>query len=151
MATPFPFTTGQVLTAAQMNSIGETVSYTPALTNITLGNGTLSTRYVLVNNFVHYEGKLTFGTTTSISGLNPQIALPFASAQSFQIAGSVIYADSGVATFSGLPFIISTGTIYLYIQNFATAYGNEVAVSATVPFTWGNTDSITWSIHYAKA
>jgi len=151
MATPFPFTTGQVLTAAQMNSIGETVSYTPALTNITLGNGTMSARYVLINNFVHYEGKINFGTTTSISGTNPQIALPFASAQSFQIAGSVIYADSGVATFSGLPFIISTGTIYLYIQNFATTYGNEVAVSATVPFTWGNADSITWSVHYAKA
>jgi hypothetical protein len=151
MTSPFPFTVGELLTANDMNSIGETVSYTPALTNITLGNGTLSARYVLINNFVHYEGKITFGSTTSISGLNPQIAIPFASAQSFQIAGSIIYADSGVATFSGLPFIISTGTIYLYIANYATAYGNEVAVSATVPFTWGTSDSITWSIHYAKA
>jgi hypothetical protein len=150
MATPFPFTTGQVLTAAQMNSIGETVSYTPALTNITLGNGTMSTRYVLINNFVHYEGKITFGSTTSISG-TPQIALPFTAAQSFQIAGNIVYADSGVATFSGLPIMVGTGTIYLYIANYATAYGNEVSVSATVPFTWGTSDSITWSIHYAKA
>jgi hypothetical protein len=150
MATPFPFTTGQVLTAAQMNSIGEIVSYTPALTNITLGNGTMSTRYVLINNFVHYEGKITFGTTSSISA-TAQIALPFTAAQSFQIAGNIVYADVGVASYSGLPIMVGTGTLYLYIANYATAYGNEVAVSATVPFTWGNTDSITWSINYQKA
>jgi len=29
MANPFPFTAGQVLTAAQMNGIGETTSFTP--------------------------------------------------------------------------------------------------------------------------
>jgi hypothetical protein len=150
MATPFPFTTGQVLTAAQMNSIGEVVSYTPSLTNITLGNGSLSARYVLINNFVHYEGKLIFGSTTSISA-TPQIALPLASAQSFQVAGNILYADSGIATYMGFPLIAGSSSIYLYIQNFATAYGSEVAVSATVPFTWGNLDNITWSVHYAKA
>jgi hypothetical protein len=150
MATPFPFTTGQVLTAAQMNSIGETVSYTPTLTNLTLGNGTLSARYAQINNFVHYEGKITFGTTTSITG-TPQIAMPLNSAQSFQQAGNVVYADSGVATYLGFPLQVTTSTIYLFIQNTATAYGTEVAVSATVPFTWGNLDNITWSVQYIKA
>lgn len=139
------------LSTPQTTEIGATVSYTPTLTNITLGNGTLSSRYSLTNKFVHYEGKITFGTTTSISGANPQISLPFTSAQSFQIAGNVIYADSGVATYSGLPFIIGTTTFYLYISNFATAYGSEVPVSSTVPFTWGNLDSITWSMHYQSA
>ena len=151
MASPFPFTTGQVLTSADMNSIGEVVSYTPTLTSLTLGNGTMTTRYVLINNFVHYEGKITFGSTSSITASNPQIALPFTSAQNFQIAGSVIYGDSGTATFSGLPIIVGTTSIYLYISNFATTYGSEVAVSSTVPFTWTTNDSITWSIHYAKA
>jgi hypothetical protein len=150
MATPFPFTSS-VLTSAQMNSIGETVSYTPTLTGITLGNGTLSTRYVLINNFVHFEGKLTFGSTTSITGSAPIINLPFIAAQSFQVAGSIVYADNGVATYTGMPLQIGTGGIYLFINNFATAYGNEVAVTSTIPFTWGNGDSITWSVHYAKA
>jgi hypothetical protein len=151
MATPFPFTTGQVLTAAQMNSIGEVVSYTPALSGITIGNGTMSTRYVLINNFVHYEGKITLGSTSSITGTPPTINLPFTAAQSFQVAGSVVYADLAVATYTGMPLQIGTGAIYLFINNFATAYGNEVSVSATVPFTWGTGDSITWSVHYTKA
>jgi hypothetical protein len=151
MATPFPFTTGQVLTAAQMNSIGEVVSYTPALTNITLGNGTMSTRYVLINNFVHYEGKITFGSTTSITGSAPIINLPFIAAQSFQVAGNVVYADVAVATYTGIPLQIGTGGIYLFINNFATAYGNEVALNATIPFTWGTGDQIVWSVHYQKA
>ena len=151
MASPFPFTTGQVLTAAQMNSIGEVVSYTPTLTNLTLGNGTMSTRYAQINNFVHYEGKITFGTTPSITGSPPQISMPLSSAQSFQQAGNVVYADSGVATYLGFPLQITASTIYLFIQNTATAYGSEAAVSATVPFTWGNTDTITWSVQYIKA
>jgi hypothetical protein len=149
MATPFPFTAGNVLTAAQMNSIGETVSYTPTLTNITQGNGTLSARYVLINNFVHYEGKFTFGSTSAITG-TPEIALPFVAAQSFQVTGNVVYADSGTATYMGFPLSVGTTTAILFIQNFATAYGSEVAVSATVPFTWGVNDSITWSFKYAK-
>ena len=150
MATPFPFTIGQVLTSAQMNSIGETTAFTPTLTNITLGNGTLSARHVLINNFVHYEGKISFGSTTAITG-TPEISLPFTATQGFQVTGNVVYADSGVATYMGFPLSISTTTAVLFIQNFATAYGSEVAVSATVPFVWGVNDSITWSFKYAKA
>ena len=151
MATPFPFTAGQVLTAAQMNSIGEVVSYVPALGGITLGNGTLTGRYILINNFVHYEGKIVFGTTTSITAAAPTINVPFQAAHSFQIAGTIAYADSGVATYMGLPLMVGTGAIYCFIQQFATTYGNETPVNATVPFTWGTGDSITWSINYQKA
>jgi hypothetical protein len=38
MASPFPFTSGQVLTAAQLNGIGETTSYTPTV-SFTGGSG----------------------------------------------------------------------------------------------------------------
>ena len=53
MANPFPFTAGQVLTAAQMNGIGEaTIAYTPTISNGTLGNGTMSAYYSRVNKLV---------------------------------------------------------------------------------------------------
>jgi len=130
---------------------GASQSYTPVWTSLTVGNGTVVATYTRINNFVHYEGKLTFGSTTSITGSSPQLSLPVTAAQSFQQIGNVVYADSGVATYSGFPLQIGTTTIYLFIQNFATSYGSEVAVTSTVPFTWGTNDSITWSFNYMAA
>ena len=45
MANPFDFSAGAVLTAAQLNQIGDYESWTPTLTNITLGNGTVNAHY----------------------------------------------------------------------------------------------------------
>jgi hypothetical protein len=151
MATPFPFTTGQVLTAAQMNSIGETIAYTPTWTGITVGNGTNVGFYTRVQNFVHVEGKLTFGTTTAITASTPSSALPINALQSFTVSGSLLFQDSGVATYFGQPLQIALDRWYCFIQDFATAYGREIAVTATVPFVWATADSITWSLNYLVA
>jgi hypothetical protein len=151
MANPFPFTTGEVLTAADMNSIGETVAYTPIWTSLTVGNGSNTSTYTRINNFVHYEGKLTFGSTTSITASAPQFSLPITANLSFIASGNIVYSDAAVATYLGFPLQIATTTVYLFIQNFATAYGTEVAVNATIPFTWATGDSITWSLNYQVA
>ena len=66
MANPFPFSVGAVLTAAQMNSIGEAgIAYTPTWTGTggtpTLGNGTLSGVYQQVNKLVFFSFSFSVG------------------------------------------------------------------------------------------
>ena len=133
------------------NIVGETVAYTPTWTGITVGNGTNTGYYQVINKFIHVEGKLTFGSTTSITASAPSSYLPINSVQSFHVAGSIVYADSGVATYFGQPLIIGQDQFYCFIQNFATTYGSEVALTSGIPFTWGVNDHITWSLNYRIA
>lgn len=80
MASPFPFTSGQVLTAAQMNSIGEAgIAYTPT---VTAGSGTFTTvsatgSYVRVNKLVFVKFIVTI-TNNGTAGSSVGVSLPFA-------------------------------------------------------------------------
>ena len=139
------------LSTPQTSAIGGTVAYTPAWTGITVGNGTNVGKYNIINKVIHVEGKLTFGSTTSITASAPSCTLPVASDSSFFCAGSLVFADSGVATYLAFPLIIGSTAFYLFVQNFATTYGTEVAVTSTIPFTWGTLDSITWCFDYRIA
>jgi hypothetical protein len=71
MANPFPFSVGAVLTAAQMNSIGEagtvfTPTWSSSGTQPTIGNGSLIGRYMRVNKLVYVSMQLTIGSTTNV-------------------------------------------------------------------------------------
>lgn len=43
-------------------------AYTPALVGVTIGNGSIVGRYSRIGNTVTYEAKLTFGSTTTVTG-----------------------------------------------------------------------------------
>jgi hypothetical protein len=79
MASPFPFSVGAVLTAAQMNSIGESLTYTPTAVNWTIGNATVTGRFVRVNKFVYVRVDIVWGTTSTVTGTGMQVSLPTAS------------------------------------------------------------------------
>lgn len=153
MATPFPFTAGAVLTAAQLNAIGEWITYTPTWTNLTVGNATQNFRYLQVNDGIFVIGSLVFGNTTSM-GTAPNFTLPLTSAtgSSSQYWGTVSYLDSGTEEYIGTMKMASTTTMALRVPNVAATYptsGNQLA--ATTPFTWTTNDAIFVSFFYQAA
>ena len=108
MANPFPFTSGQVLTAAQMNSIGESgVAYTPTITAFagTLTTTTSSAKYIRVNKLcvVQFTIAIVLNGTGAVA---VNITLPF--------AGVAIYGNTGigVARETGL-----SGSLCQIVQN----------------------------------
>jgi len=144
MANPFPFVANTVLEAAQLNGIGETLTYTPTMTNVTLGNGTIEGIYVRVQKLIYLEIKLSFGTTSAFTG-QPTFSLPVASATTFNLTTECVssFFDAGVALYLGGAEITGTA-IVPHVSVSSTAFlttptGN---VSATSPFTWGNGDSL---------
>lgn len=152
MATPFPFAAGAVLTAAQLNSIGEAgTSFTPTWTSYTRGNGTTIAYYTLVNKLVFLYVRETLGTTSSITG-NPQMTLPVTAVrqQSVPTAG-VQLVDTGTAVYVGFVQAQSTTAIQIKAINAGGTYASQANVSATVPHTWASTDYFEFALVYEGA
>ena len=154
MATPFPFTAGQVLTAAQMNAIGEWIDYTPTWTNLTVGNAVQDFRYIKVNKFICVVGVITLGSTSSITNTLsftlPQTAVTYASAN--ERFGVGIFEDTGTDAYDAWVLAgTSTTTARLRVPVASGTYINSTAVSSTAPFTWTTGDRISVNFIYEAA
>ena len=52
----------------QTTEPGARQTWTPTYTNLTIGNGTVTSDYTIINRLVHFEWRLLVGSTTSSSG-----------------------------------------------------------------------------------
>jgi len=148
MANPFPFVASTVLTAAQLNGIGESVAFTPTWTNLTVGNGTQSFRYVRVNNLVYVSGKITLGSTSAVTG-NAYFTTPVTSTNQADVSvvGNTYLADSGVGNLTGI-VVYSSNLLFMNAVLSSGTYTTNSAFSATVPFVWSAGDYIAMSAVY---
>lgn len=160
MANPFPFTSGQVLTAAQMNGIGEWTTYTPILTatvtNPTLGTGAISAgAYARVQNLIIYRFAIIFGSSGVIAGAGnyqvslPVTAVPFGNYYS-QVGGGTSFFDSSANApyFANSWIETSTKLSIVYQTGFNGSLNNVTATTPVIPSTL---DSISGFVIYAAA
>jgi hypothetical protein len=148
MANPFPFTAGQVLTAAQMNGIGERVAFTPTWTNLTVGNGTQSFSYVRVQNLVYIQGKFTFGTTSAVTGgIFMNAPVTSTNQPDVSVIGDAYMADFGVGNAIGVVLYSSN---LIFVNNLLTngTYALNSNFTATAPFVWSVNDYLTVNAVY---
>ena len=122
-------------------SYGAWTSYTPSLGNWTLGNGTISGRYVQIGKIIHFRARLVLGTTTVIAGTTPIFGLPVTAQATVNqgIGLAVLLTATGANFYMGLPALNSSTTAS------AAAIGTSgvfAQITATVPFTWKATDLI---------
>jgi len=150
MASPFPFTSGQVLTAAQLNSIGEVTSFTPTISNYTRGNGTSDAGYIQINNFVYVYLRETLGSTSSISGAL-SLTLPVSSSARETMSGWVQFGEAGVASYAGFARPVTASSCAIEAINAGSTYATIAAVSSSVPFTWASGDFFQIALSYEAA
>lgn len=120
-------------------------SFTPGIANITIGNGTLTSRYRVHGKTVYYIGQLTWGSTTSASGYFV-VNLP-TNAYNSLIVGSAFLVDGGTRAWTASCAPWSAGQFYLV----HTESGNFGGVNQSNPFTWGSGDYFEWNITYEMA
>jgi hypothetical protein len=142
MANPFDFSAGAVLTAAQLNSIGDITDFTPSWTNLTTGNGTYDYKaFLQVNNLVIVSVSFTFGSTSSMSS-NPSFTVPVAVAETSQlVTGEGLAVEDGGSSY---PLLVNMTSSELVIYDQAVV-GSQVirsSVTSGSPFTWGTNDKI---------
>lgn len=156
MANPFPFTSGQVLTAAQMNGIGEWTDYTPTwtatTTNPAIGNGTIVGRYARIQNLVMVQFNITFNTTTTKGSGQYRISLPVTAAATlspYAVLGSGYLLDASAASVWTTAILVpNSSTTIVGMKITGAGYGD---VTDTNPFTFTNGDEINGSFFYKAA
>jgi hypothetical protein len=127
--------------------MGAWQGYTPTFSNLSVGNGTTAFTYVQQGKTVHVRGRISLGTTSTVTGLIA-ISLPVTAVSSNFVASitgraggtdHILYAASTTTTLS-ISAVTANG-----------AYTSRANTSATVPGTWTNGDNITFSATYEAA
>ena len=153
--TPRDWTDGELVTEALLDThvrdnfkaMTEWTAYTPTWTATggtpTIGNGSLTGRYIKAGNLCHFTVRLALGSTSSL-GTTTQWAwaLPFTATAS-SVASVFIYdvgnayfvgaapITSGASSFGIITDSLSTGIGYLQPMTWSAANGDNMTVSGT--------------------
>ena len=146
-------TSGQVLTAATLNTIGAAwVDYTPTLTasttSPTLGTGSsVSGRYGQVNKIVCGQGQINFGSAGVAAGSGFYfVSLPITAQSSGKVIGQFqFYDSSAAAVYIGTLISDTTTRSLMYYNNPASVTTNAA------PFVWAAGDFIRYTFQYEAA
>jgi hypothetical protein len=159
MANPFPFSVGAVLTADQLNGIGEAyTSFTPAwtatTTNPVIGNGALTGAFTRVNKLVFARYTLVTGSTTTFGSGDYRFSFPVTAnnlGNFSAIFSSCFMYDSNVGQmYSATASMVNSGTVFR-LNTFPNSTQNVTVFGPTTPFTLAANDEIYISIVYEAA
>jgi hypothetical protein len=140
---------------------GTWVSYTPTLTNLTLGNGTLTSFYNNDGKTVNYAWYIKWGSTTSGSG-NFTISIPVAADTTLgdnnvigtQANGSGVYWDNSASGPYVCQVMLTGSTsariFALDVSTFAN-YATQRPISQSLPFAGATNDIQIGFITYKAA
>ena len=109
------FTSGSVLTAAELNAAGTWTSFTPSWTNLSVGNGVVSAAYSKFNKILFVRVYFDFGSTSSLTGAL-RMTLPASLTQntaSQEIIGQAYITKVGVFPLLGIVSVSSSTAIQI--------------------------------------
>lgn len=130
-------------------------TWSSTLTNLTIGNGVVVSKYVQTGKSVDLILTITFGTTT-VMGSTPTFSLPVTASSdfntTFQPLGTVLIEDSGTTTYLGTIVFVNTTTAGIVAWGSAGTYvGGDVALTSAIPMTWATGDKIKATCRYEAA
>lgn len=117
-------------------------TYSPSLTNLTQGNGTLSARYIQIGKTVFVRIKFTLGNTSAV-GTVPSLTLPVTPNAAYSSQDLVVGWGLCVAggTQAEIPVLITSTTASPYLLSAASTYlGPTANITSTTPGTWTTSD-----------
>jgi hypothetical protein len=141
-------------TGLAWSNLGTYTSFSPSLGGITIGNGTVSAFYTQIGKHVHAQVRITLGSTSVVTGAI-KFSLPITAdnttIETYAAHSYCQFLDAGTAQYYGGIAFEST-TIALAFASVASGnYSSTVSAQTTIPFTFGNGDSIQANIIYRGA
>lgn len=128
-------------------------SWTPTYTNITVGNGTVTAKYIQIGKTVHGRFRLDCGSTTSIAA-NFRVTLPVeleSGYSNYEAIGSAIARDSSSANeIPGVVQVFNAGASADVEVRWADSEGSAND-PGDVPFAEADGDRFTFSFTYEAA
>jgi hypothetical protein len=118
-------------------------SWTPTLTNMSIGNGTMTSKYLQLGKLVFFNTLIVFGTTTSVTG-DIEISLPVTAVAPGQmpIGHALLYDDSTATPYMAQPTLVATTRFRVLSVVTSGATATTTDTTALVPFTWATSDQI---------
>jgi len=133
--------------------LGVWQDYTPTLTNVTLGNGSITGRYMQLGKLVRGVTRLSFGTTTSVSDII-RIGTPVAinlttHPQNIAPIGNAVGSDTTNRAFGG---VTPAGSGDMRIIGVTTGTFTALSWDTNFPFaSWGTGHSLYTQFEYEAA
>lgn len=136
-------------------------SFTPTLTNFTVGNGSMTGYYSQTGKIVCGHVDIKFGTTSTWTG-NLLINYPVAASShydtvsylslQFPIGNTIAYDSSAVTQYYGTTVVYNTTAMGILVWNATgTNLSTQNAFSASQPFTWATNDILSIEFCYEAA
>ncbi|TXS30722.1 hypothetical protein EAO71_20210 [Streptomyces sp. ms191] len=160
---PRTWVVGEVVTAALLNQeirdqissmLAAWTSYTPAwtaaTTNPVLNNGSIAGLYMKLGRTVQVHAEMTAGSTTTYGSGQWSMSLPAASTTSPGIRIGTAQASGSIRA-AGHTTVNNNATTFGIWFPATTAVSNLSACTATVPFTWANTNILRCTLTYEAA
>ena len=151
------FTAGQVLTAADLDTIADILTaltgdwspWTPSLTNLTAGSTPVVARYRRIGHTVDWYFRFGFSSGAAV-GSNQRFTLPIPMHPSIAVAASGFpgegsLLDTGNARRQPLLVVVDAQTVEIRFWNSTPT---DQVVTATAPWTWATGDKIDlWGVY----
>ena len=143
MTNPFDFSSGAVLTAAQLNAIADFEAKTPSWeTGITVGSATQVLKVAQVNEICMFELSFQAASDTSFSTSAMKLDLSnssmpaSASELTYAVVGGGWCRSQGSSIFA-LQVVLNAGNILMYALKHNTGtYTGVTFLKSSVPDTW---------------
>ena len=150
-ATPPAAGTTKYTTPAELLTLtGTWTPYTPTLTNITQGDGTLDFEYIQIGKLAIVHGQFIMGSTSSISGvLGFSLPVTATAVAGLEFHGTIL--DSGTTRFMAMMVMATTTRLDVYASLASGTYVSQTPTSSTVPMTWTTSDAVEFYIMYEAA
>lgn len=130
-------------------------SWTPTITNLTLGSGSVTATYIQIGKTVHCKFRFIYGAGSAV-GTGPYFTLPVTASSSgysavagaapFQGTGWILDSSSSTPLLA-IPLSRSTTTCIIRLIGVAGTYANANEITSTVPITWATGDEI--GVHFS--
>lgn len=121
-----------------------TPSWTASSVNPSIGNGTISGKYLQAGKFVVAAVDITMGSTTTYGTGSWQVSLPVATADALGAGAAILYDGSTAAN-------RKPGACYRSASSQVQFLGDTGIVDATNPFTWATGDVLRFTFTFEAA
>lgn len=132
-------------------------SWTPTLTNLTLGNGTSVGNYVQIGKAVYFRYIFTLGSSGSAVGSGPTITLPVTANAAYASPNYSFEVGVGLATCASTDYLLfceigSATTFRPLLSGTASTYlSTRTPFAATTPGSWTSGNYFTLQGYYEAA
>lgn len=128
-------------------------TWSPTYANLTVGNGTVTSKYIQIGKSVFFIYKIIFGTTSSM-GTNPTISFPVTTNASY-ISNDMLGNGFANTSTSNNPlwvqWVSSTTFNPTVFQATGTYVASQTLFTSAIPGTWANGSQLTMQGFYEAA